>query len=205
MKVKICGITDIESAKAAVQSGADAIGFVFAESKRRVDIKTAEMISKSLPPHVKKVGVFVNEVKEVMEEMATVCGLDYLQLHGDESEELSLSLSYPVIKAFGIESVNELEKALSYPCEFVLLDSPKGKYRGGNGTTFDWSLVKQVNFPQKLIVAGGLNQANVVEMINLVSPDMVDVSSGVETNGIKDSEKISRFIELVKSVKERTQ
>ncbi|GAA0329130.1 phosphoribosylanthranilate isomerase [Bacillus carboniphilus] len=198
MKVKICGITDIQTARAAVQSGADAIGFVFAESKRKVDIDTAVRISEQVPPQVLKVGVFVNETIEKMEEIAEQCHLDFLQLHGDETPEVCKKLRYPIIKAFGIQSKEDLEEVKKYPVDYVLLDSPKGKYRGGNGITFDWNMLKNTCLPQKVVVAGGLHEDNVLDMIQKVSPDMVDVSSGVETDGKKDTVKIQRFIEKVR-------
>ncbi|WP_243298507.1 phosphoribosylanthranilate isomerase [Bacillus litorisediminis] len=202
MKVKICGLSDEQAVYAAVSNGADAIGFVFAKSKRKVDPYTVADITKAVPASVQKVGVFVNETKENIEEIAQLCRLDLIQLHGDESEEFATSLSYPIIKAFGISSQEDLERAKSYPAEYVLLDSPKGKYRGGNGTSFDWNLLKRSDFPQKIIIAGGLNEHNVQSLLDKVTPFMVDVSSGVETDGKKDLNKIKRFIEKVKQTEE---
>ncbi|MET3695951.1 phosphoribosylanthranilate isomerase [Bacillus oleivorans] len=202
MRVKICGLSDETAVHAAVFNGADAIGFVFAESKRKVDPYKVTEIAKHVPKHVKKVGVFVNEPKEKIDEIAQMCKLDIIQLHGDENEEFAKSISFPVIKAFGISSEEDLEKVKAYPAEYVLLDSPKGTYRGGNGTSFDWNLLQSADLPQKVIIAGGLKEDNVQSLLNKVTPYMVDVSSGVETDGKKDLEKIKRFIEKVKMTKE---
>ncbi|WP_370223136.1 phosphoribosylanthranilate isomerase [Cytobacillus sp.] len=201
MKVKICGIRDISTALSAIESGADALGFVFAESKRKINPESAGEIIKELPREVLKVGVFVNETKEIIEEIVSVSGINVIQLHGDETPEFCSSFSLPVIKALSIGSPEDLYQLDEYSCEYVLLDSPKGKYRGGNGVSFDWSILN--NNPKqnkKMILAGGLNPENVGDGIKAANPYMVDVSSGVETEGKKDPEKIKRFIENAKCV-----
>jgi phosphoribosylanthranilate isomerase len=199
MKVKICGITDLQAALTAVDSGADAIGFVFAESKRKIDVVNAKGIAAELPSDIMKVGVFVNETKEVIERIATTVGLTHVQLHGNESAEFSSTLSLPVIKALGIEGKESLEAIKDYPCDFLLLDGPKGKYQGGNGLSFDWSIFKDHDLlGKKMILAGGLHEGNVLEAVRQVRPYMVDVSSGVETDEKKDLNKIKRFIDKVK-------
>ncbi|MCM2531999.1 phosphoribosylanthranilate isomerase [Neobacillus pocheonensis] len=200
MKVKICGITDVEAAIAAVECGADAIGFVFAESKRRVQPDRAKEIVSELPEYVLKVGVFVNETIEEIENIANNVGLTHIQLHGDEPASFSKSLSLPVIKALSLQNSDGLETIMNYPCEYLLLDGPKGKYRGGNGTAFDWKSINSDNFMgKKVILAGGLTEENVEEGIRLIAPFMVDVSSGVETDGKKDLKKIQSFIDMAKS------
>ncbi|WP_404457385.1 phosphoribosylanthranilate isomerase [Oceanobacillus kapialis] len=194
MLVKICGIQTEQAAKAAVEAGADFIGFVFADSKRKISPKNAALIGSHLPPSVKKVGVFVNETKETIEKIASVANLDYVQLHGDEPASLAKALSYQVIKAFSIGSV-DVETLKYYPCDYYLLDSPVGKFRGGNGKTFDWSLIEKLTFkPANFILAGGLTPDNVNQAIQEANPLGVDVSSGVETAGEKDSKKIQEFI-----------
>lgn len=200
MKVKICGITDVETGVAAAQYGADAIGFVFAESKRRVSIEKAQEIIAYLPKEVYKVGVFVNETRDVIEKIASTVGLTHIQLHGDETALFSESLSLKVIKSISFQGNESLEAFADFPSEFILLDSPKGKYRGGNGTVFNWNEVNPhlIN-RQKVILAGGLHADNVEEAIKIIRPFMVDVSSGVETDGIKDLRKIKTFIEKSKS------
>jgi phosphoribosylanthranilate isomerase len=199
MKVKICGITDVKTALTAVEYGADAIGFVFAESKRKITEEKAKEISSRLPREILKIGVFVNESKEEIERIASVVGLTHIQLHGDESAPISQSFSIPVIKAFSIEENQNLEPINHFPCDYLLLDGPKGKYRGGNGSSFDWANVDNGVFRgRKVILAGGLTIENVAEGIKIINPDMVDVSSGVETDGIKDLEKIKLFIQQAK-------
>ncbi|MEH7109858.1 phosphoribosylanthranilate isomerase [Bacillus sp. JJ1764] len=199
MKVKICGIMDVETGIAAARFGADAIGFVFAESKRKVTEQQAREIISHLPKHVLKIGVFVNETSEEINRIATFTGLTHIQLHGDETAEFCQSLSLPVIKAISFQDNEALAKNNQFPAEFVLLDGPKGKYRGGNGTAFDWN---QVNIDllqdKNIILAGGLNPDNVKAAINIIHPYMVDVSSGVETDGCKDLSKVKTFIENAK-------
>lgn len=200
MLVKICGITTLEAAKAAEEAGADFIGFVFAPSKRRISPDAAADIAKHLSPFVKKVGVFVNETKENIEQIAKMVGLDYIQLHGDEDARFALELGMPVIKAFPIEVVSD-ETLQTYPCEFYVIDSPGTTYRGGSGNVFDWSRLERLNIDRrKLILAGGLNEQNVAKAISAVRPVGVDVSSGVETNGKKDVGKIKRFVQAAKNV-----
>ncbi|MBA4537154.1 phosphoribosylanthranilate isomerase [Bacillus aquiflavi] len=200
MKVKICGITDLVTAMKAVEYGADALGFVFAQSKRKIDPISAKEIIHKLPKNVLKVGVFVNESKEVIHHIIDSCKLDLVQLHGEETSEYCKEFGKKSMKAMGIRSEHDLERVGHFPCEYILLDSPKGKYYGGNGRTFDWSFISQQHLHnKKIILAGGLNEQNVKQAISTVQPYMVDVSSGVETNGKKDIAKIKKFIETVKS------
>lgn len=200
MKVKICGIRDISTALFAIENGADALGFVFAESKRKINPEAAGEIIRELPGEVLKVGVFVNETKATIEEIANVSGINVIQLHGDETPEFCSSFSLPVIKALSVGSPDDLSQLDGFSCEYILLDSPKGKYRGGNGVSFDWSILNKPLQDKKMILAGGLNPENVGEGIKAANPYMVDVSSGVETEGKKDPEKIKRFIENAKCV-----
>ncbi|CAM4096240.1 N-(5'-phosphoribosyl)anthranilate isomerase [Bacillus manliponensis] len=200
MKVKICGITDMETALAACEAGADAVGFVFAKSKREVTKEKARKMIGKLPSHIMKVGIFVNESPVEIEHTASYCGLTHVQLHGEEDNNLVKNLNIPSIKALGMHTSADVEQAARYETDFLLFDSPKEKYYGGNGKTFSWEIVK--NLPDELrrksILAGGLHVGNVAEAIGIVRPYMVDVSSGVETNGKKDIEKIKQFIKKVK-------
>ena len=199
MKVKICGITTAETAAAASSAGADILGFVFAKSKREISPEKAADIVKKLPKHIAAAGVFVNESFENIVRIAELVGLDYIQLHGDETPDFCKSMPLPVIKAFSIQEERDLEGIADYECEFVLLDSPGVKYRGGSGIPFDWSLLADQAIPrEKIILAGGLNENNVVEAIEKVQPAVVDVSSGVETDGEKDHKKIAAFIKQAK-------
>ncbi|MEH7093294.1 phosphoribosylanthranilate isomerase [Neobacillus vireti] len=200
-KVKICGLTDSHTAIKAAEYGADAIGLVFAESKRQVSLAAAKEIVSSLPAHVMKIGVFVNETKEEIERIASLVGLTHIQLHGEESAAFSQSLPLSVVKAISFENNDALEGIVQFPANYILLDGPKGKYRGGNGTSFDWRQVNTLSLKgKKVILAGGLHLENVTEAIQIINPYMVDVSSGVETNGVKDLGKIKAFIEKVKTL-----
>lgn len=200
IKVKICGITEHEEAKAAATAGADMLGFVFAESRRRVTPEMAREMACDLPKEVGTVGVFVNETKEEVTRIARLAGLTYIQLHGEEDPDYCRSLPLPVIKAFSISCRNDLAAINDYECAYYLLDSPGTSFRGGSGKAFDWSLLKGSCIPEgRLMLAGGLSRGNVLEALREVSPDAVDVSSGVETNGRKDTLKVFDFIKTVKS------
>jgi phosphoribosylanthranilate isomerase len=196
MKVKICGITDVETAKRACEYGADAIGFVFAESKRKITPEQAKEIIGEIPAHVFKVGVFVNESVEVIQKIAEECRLTHVQLHGDEDNHHIRRLNIPSIKAVGVVLEKDIERAKKYETDYLLFDSPKEKFHGGNGKTFSWELLAHMpnDLREKTILAGGLNIINIEEAIRTVQPYMVDVSSGVETEGKKDIEKIKQFI-----------
>lgn len=201
MLVKICGITSMEAANAAVDSGADFIGFVFADSKRKISSADAALIARSIPASVKKVGVFVNDTLENMIQIAEIVGLDVIQLHGDEQAVIAEQLPYEIIKAFpaGKESFENMSQ---YPCDYCLVDTPSNESRGGNGTVFDWNLLDSLQFDRsKLILAGGLTPENVKNGIEKVYPGAVDVSSGVETDGKKDSNKIKQFITNAKQTR----
>ncbi|MED3963369.1 phosphoribosylanthranilate isomerase [Niallia taxi] len=195
MNVKICGIRAAEEALCAVQNGAKAIGFVFADSKRKIDPKKSRAIIDKLPEDVWKVGVFVNETKERIEEIVRISGINVIQLHGDESSEFAASFQLPVIKAFSIKGEEDLAAIADFQSDYILLDSARERYFGGNGKVFDWNIVKDYDFKgKKVILAGGLNKENVRSASNMVNPFMLDVSSGVETDGKKDLQKIESFL-----------
>ncbi len=213
VRVKICGITTLDDAMAAIHSGADGLGFVFAPGKRRIDVSKAREIIRALPSLVTRVGVFVDtppyKVKEAMEE----CGLDLAQLHGDESVEYCAELA-------GMVGRNRIVKALSpdvevsaqhifqwiqpyHPyCAAFLIDARLPGQMGGTGKVVDWELAARLremlaSIGRMLILAGGLNPDNVGTAVARVRPHAVDVSSGVEEpagSGRKDPEKIRRFI-----------
>ncbi|GEN46028.1 phosphoribosylanthranilate isomerase [Alkalibacillus haloalkaliphilus] len=199
-QVKICGIKHTTHANEAVNAGADFLGFVFAESKRQVTVEKAKHISSQIPTHVKKVGVFVNASLEELEQTAKTVGLDYVQLHGDETPEFCEQLTIPYIKSFRIRNEEDLKATTQYnDADYLLLDSATGPYHGGNGTTFDWFLVEELPFDQdRFILAGGLNQENVKLAIDQTNPQVVDVSSGVELEGQKNINLIQSFIKTVK-------
>jgi phosphoribosylanthranilate isomerase len=210
-RVKICGIRDKNHALAAVEAGADFIGLVFAPSKRQVTpTRACEIVSavKKSSDATKVVGVFVNAPASQVNEIADFCALDCVQLSGDESWEYCREIIEPIIKAIriGQQSPEELCAELSAGGELLpaqrfltLLDSQvEGKY-GGTGESFNWNLAQQVAEKFPVIIAGGLNPKNVARLIETVRPWGVDVSSGVESNGLKDASKIRAFVKAVRS------
>lgn len=198
-KVKICGLKEMEHVETAVKSGADFIGFMFAPSKRRITVEEAVKLAKAIPNTVKKVGVFVNEEATTIRQIAESVGLDYIQYHGDETPEQIQEIGLPAIKAFSIRGEEDVERAATYNVDYYLFDAPGTDFRGGSGNSFDWMLLDKVNIPlEKVILAGGLKAENVGLAITLVEPFAVDVSSGVEVDGRKDSAAITKFIETAK-------
>lgn len=194
-KVKICGLMEKEHVTAAVEAGADAIGFVFAPSKRQITVEKAQELAKNIPDSVLKIGVFVNPTQDELEKAYRDVALDFIQFHGNESPDFVQSANFPSIKALSIRNEEDVESAKQYNTEFYLFDAPQA----GSGITFDWQLMQGHEVPQeKVILAGGLNAENVAEAIQRVKPYMVDVSSGVERNGVKDNELIRTFIQAVK-------
>jgi len=211
-RIKICGIRDEVHALAAVEAGADFIGFVFASTKRQVSpAKAREIVDtvKKSSSAIKPVGIFVDTPASEVNKTADFCGLDLVQLSGNESWEYCRKIARPIIKAIRIsqqrpEEINaELTvglKTLSPQRFITLLDSQvEGKY-GGTGITFNWRLAQQVAKEFPVIIAGGLNPENVSQAIEIATPWGVDVSSGVETGGVKSVEKIRAFIRAVRSV-----
>jgi len=207
VRVKICGIRDLPTALLAVEAGAHALGFVFARSSRQVTPTQAREIIRQLPPYVAKVGVFVDEGRERLEEIAAYCGLDVVQLHGSETPEYCRGLSKPVVKAIRVKDLESLEVLQAYtnlPMDRFqiagfLLDTYRPGQAGGTGETFNWDLVEPAkSYGKPVILAGGLNPENVKAAISATRPYGVDVSSGVETNGAKDPVKIQEFIRRVR-------
>ena len=190
-KVKICGLSTQEAVTAAVSSGADYIGFVFAKSKRQVSLEQAQKLAKMIPEKVKKVGVFVSPTLEELKIAIKTVPLDLVQVHGDYDEDLQTDFSVPLIRAVQIKKGKE---NLTSKADYLLFDAPIA----GSGETFDWQQLETEQLQKPFLIAGGLTSDNVKECIEHFAPYAVDVSSGVETNGRKDIEKIKRFIESVK-------
>lgn len=198
-KVKICGLKEVEHVESVVAAGADFIGLMFAPSKRRITVEQAVELAAHIPANVKKVGVFVNENAETIKQIAAQVGLDYIQYHGDESSEQIRAIGLPAIKAFSIRTQADVEHAATYDVDYYLFDAPGTDFRGGSGHSFDWTLLDDVSISlDKVILAGGLTEENVGVAIMLVEPFAVDVSSGVEVDGRKSSDKIKRFVERAK-------
>jgi phosphoribosylanthranilate isomerase len=209
--VKICGIKTEEHALLAAEAGADYIGLVFASSPRQVTPAQAEKIVAALKKNrsqAKAVGVFVNMPTPTVRKITDTCHLDWAQMSGDEPWEYCLDLSRPVIKVIKIghdnrpESVSQRlvsgEQILADKKHMFLLDANDGNKYGGTGLTFDWNLAKPIAEQFPVIIAGGLNPENVGRAIKLIRPWGVDVSTGVETKGVKDMKKVFRFIEAVR-------
>jgi phosphoribosylanthranilate isomerase len=201
VKVKICGITNAADALAAVEAGADLLGFMFYEaSPRNVSLRAAAEIARRLPPFVVKVGVFVDADEGLVTRAIGDCGLNLLQFHGDESPEYCAQFGLMSLKAFRIRDVESLQALPAYPTEAWLLDAfVKGK-PGGTGEKFNWDLaVEAKKFGRPIFLAGGLTPENVAAAVEKVQPYGVDVSSGVEASpGKKDPAKVKAFIQAAK-------
>ena len=203
-RVKVCGITNLADALAALEAGADMLGFNFyARSPRYIEPAEARRIIEHLPDRISSVGVFVNESAPAeVERIAREAGLGAVQLHGDETPEYCQSLrGLTTIKALRVGADFSVESAAAYQTDAVLLDAYVAGERGGTGHTFDWTLatLTRERVP-KLFLAGGLNPGNVAAAVAAVRPYAVDVCSGVETApGRKSPELIRRFVEQVKS------
>jgi Phosphoribosylanthranilate isomerase len=196
-RIKICGLRQIEDIEAVNRVLPDYIGFIFAPSRRRIDMATAAVLKENLDCKIKSIGVFVNEDISIISEIVQKNIIDLIQLHGDEDdlyiERLKEVCGCPVIKSVGIG--NTLP-SLPNKADYLLFDTIS-EQRGGVGKAFDWSILKEYN-DIPYFLAGGLSIENVSDAINLLSPFCVDVSSGVETYGMKDIWKIEEFVHLVR-------
>ncbi len=201
VKVKICGITNLPDAMAAVEAGADALGFVFYEqSPRHIPLPAAAEITRQLPPYVLKVGVFVNAPEELVFNAIAQCSLGLLQFHGEETPDYCLRFGMMSMKAFRIRDAESLRALPDYKSEAWLLDAHTPDKRGGTGATFNWDLaVEAQKFGRPIFLAGGLTPENVADAVRRVKPFGVDVSSSVESApGKKDHDKVRAFIRAVK-------
>lgn len=192
VKVKICGITNYNDAISAYNAGADAIGFVFAESKRKISVDKCREILNKLPAFLYTIGVFKNNDKKFIEEVLKYCGLSALQFHGNENEEFCLSFARPVIKAISIKNEDDFKILKDFKKTINVLIDGKSP---GSGQLFDHKLLKFVPEGKNVILAGGLTPDNVYEIVKNTNVFAVDVSSGVEKSpGIKSEKKIIDFV-----------
>lgn len=200
VRVKLCGLTRLEDALVALELGVDAFGFNFVEgSPRRIAADRARDICAALPPFVARVGVFADELPAVMEATALLAGLNCLQLHGDEPPDLCQAIAFPWYKAYRVGPDFRPESVRLYRCGASLLDARVQGKRGGTGTTFDWSVGRQVSAYSRVIVAGGLTPDNVGDAIAAARPYAVDVNSGVESApGRKDRRLLAEFMKSVR-------
>ena len=196
-KVKICGLSTKEAVKTAVSAGADYIGFVFAPSKRQVTVEQATELAKFIPSHIQKVGVFVSPSRAELLEAVDKVGLDFVQVHGQVVDKLFENLPCASIQAVQVDGNGHVPNSQA---DYLLFDAPVA----GSGQTFDWGRLDTTELAQPFFIAGGLNEDNLARAIQHFTPFAVDVSSGVETDGQKDHEKIRRFIERVKHGISRT-
>jgi phosphoribosylanthranilate isomerase len=198
VRVKICGLTNLEDALAAARLGADALGFVFADSPRRVEPDVVRAIVRRLPPLVTTIGVFVDQPRSAVLRIMGHCGLDLIQLHGRETEAEARAFGRRVIKALAVGD-GRPPAIESYPDCLLLLDTFSTRAAGGTGRSFDWDLAAGAARKRPVILAGGLNPDNVAQAIDLVQPDAVDVCSGVEiSKGKKDHDRMASFIDRVR-------
>lgn len=205
-KVKICGNTNPEDVKLASSLGADYLGFIFTESKRKVDPDRAARMIAAVPDFKNFVGVFMNQPKNEVESTAQMLGLKILQFHGDETSlycRYFMDKGYEVIKTFRVKDSMSLKRINEYDVTAFLFDTFSKEESGGSGKTFDWNLIKEQPFiHEKLFLAGGLNPSNVAEAISKIHPYAVDVASGVEKEpGKKDPALLEAFIRIVKETK----
>lgn len=199
IRVKICGITQVDHALAAADAGADAIGLVFAEkSSRRIEAERAQAICRALPPFVNRVGLFMNASRASVDSVLERVDLDWLQFHGDEDAAFCAGFRRPWIRALAMGGDAPDDPAGFDAADALLLDAHAPGGAGGSGETFDWARVPRLDRPW--ILAGGLDPDNVAAACRQLGPDAVDVSSGVEVSpGIKSDKLIQAFIKAVRN------
>ena len=199
MRVKMCGMQTAAAARAAEEAGADYIGFIFAQGSRRyVAPETAHEIAREMQ-RVKKVGVFVDAPMAEVNQIADAVGLDYVQLHGHETAEIARMAERPVIKAYRYGDDFDAETANVYPAEIILVDSYVKGAAGGTGLTFHWQEAAReiARVTKPVLIAGGITAANVREAVETFHPFGIDVSGGLEEDGVKSKAKITAFMAAV--------
>lgn len=199
-KIKICGLSRIQDIEAVNEVLPDYIGFVFADSRRKIDVQKAADLKKYLNPKISAVGVFVNVA---VNEIINLCEkhiIDMIQLHGDEDhtyiEQLKREVANPIIKAVRVQSQQQILKTQTFSCDYLLLDTYRDKTYGGSGKVFDHILIPKLEKP--FFLAGGLNAENIADAMQY-HPYCFDVSSGAESGGVKDREKIKQIVNIVRS------
>ncbi len=206
--VKICGLSEPKTLQAATEAGARFVGFVFyPPSPRNISIERAAELARMIPTSVRSVALFVDPDDALLEEVLSGVPLDMIQLHGSETPERIMEIkarfAMPVMKAIGISSAADLEKARAFEdsADWLVFDAkpPAGAIPGGTGQSFDWSILQDQNFSKPWMLSGGLRADNLAGALAILKPDALDVSSGVESSrGVKDENKIRAFIQAVK-------
>lgn len=206
VKVKICGIKRKEDIFILNRHQPDYAGFIFAQSPRMITISDAEKFTRELDKNICKAGVFVNEKPEKIVLTAKKCTLDIIQLHGDEPQnyidtlkELFSGYSIQIWKVIRIKNYDSLILMNNYKVDAFVLDTYVKGNRGGTGKKFNWDIARKAAFSHRIVLAGGLDSCNVTDAVKTVSPYAVDVSSGVEINGVKDEDEIAEFIRMADS------
>lgn len=202
MRAKLCGLKTLAAAQAAEAAGADYIGFIFyPKSHRYIEPEAARVISSKLQ-RVKKVGVFVDESAELVNQIAETAQLDYIQLHGHEDASFARELNRPIIKAFRYGDGFSAELANDFPAELILVDAYRPGEVGGTGTTFDWrsAAAEIAKIKKPVLIAGGINAENACEVQKIFNPYGVDVSGSLEINKEKSVAKINEFMQKVRSL-----
>ena len=199
-EIKICGITNLDDARAACDAGADYLGFVlFNKSPRAISPDALCRIREKLDKNTKYVGIFVNKPPLAVAKIAAECGLDIVQLCGEEQYDSFRLLPLPIWRVIRIQNEQAMPAPSKWPAERYVLDSSQAGLYGGTGTAMDWTIAARIAKEHKIMLAGGLNTNNVATAIRIVRPFGVDVSSGIELRrGKKDHEKLRFFIEVVK-------
>lgn len=202
-KIKICGLSRPEDIRMVNEALPDFIGFVFAPSRRQVSEATAKSLKELLDPRIQAVGVFVNEDMDTIIRLCRLSIIDVIQLHGDEDEDyvnhLRKEITNPIIRAVRVRSAWDINEAEKLNGDYLLLDAYKDNQYGGSGETFEWSVIKRMEKP--FFLAGGIKPENVITAIKTSRPYCIDVSSGVEAEGLKDRNKIIDIVTKVRSVR----
>lgn len=202
MKIKMCGLRRPEDIIYANECIPDYIGFVFAESKRKVSAQKAQELGKQLDPSIKEVGVFVNEAAENLISEAWQSGIDIIQLHGDEDREYIEKVKWQtgkeIWKAVRVRTAEDIQKAMELPADKLLLDSFSEDSYGGTGKVMDFDVLRQADIHKPYFIAGGLTIDILPGILEDTEPYGIDISSGIETGGVKDRDKMIRVIQFVR-------
>lgn len=206
MKIKMCGLRRPDDIIYANECLPDYIGFVFAESRRKVSGREAKKLGEQLDPSIKKVGVFVNEPLRSLISISEEAGLDIIQLHGDEGEEYIKEVKHEtgkeLWKAARVRMVKDIQEAQRLPADKLLLDSFSEESYGGTGKVMDFAVLDQADIRKPYFIAGGLTVENLPEILKKAEPYGIDISSGIEIEGVKDREKMLKVIQCVRGGKD---